>query len=230
MKRLSSILMAVSLSVGSFGFLGLARAAEDTKGEKALAAYDDYYDAEKFDKLAGDDGLITEEDWTANRTNKEGRAFGDRRWDEAAKFDADGDGALDIEEAKAYKQAERRRLIKKRKGLDNLYENKEWLKENPAIARKLARNRTWRERHPKLYKEVGDYYRSKDVREHRKDVFDHRKDVRDHREDVRDRHEDIRDRRDDRKHPEDRRNIKHRPVRKHRDRGVRDHGRGRGRR
>ena len=124
------------------------------KGKKALGKYDDYYDREKFDSLAGNDGVITQEDWQNNRTSKEAKFFGDARWDQAVKFDADGDGALDIDEAKAYKQAERQKLIDNKGKVKHAYENRKWLENHPRIAAKLANNPEWLKKHPQVAKKL----------------------------------------------------------------------------
>ena len=41
------------------------------------------------------------------------------RWQEALKYDADGDGALDLEEAKAYKEAEMQYIKKHKKSFES---------------------------------------------------------------------------------------------------------------
>jgi len=82
--------------------------------KRALAKYNGYYDKGKFESLAGQDGVITRDDWEGGRNRAESWACGDRRWEEAIKFDTDGDGALSLVEARAYKQAERRRLVRER--------------------------------------------------------------------------------------------------------------------
>ncbi len=123
-------------------------------GEGIVEKYDEYYDKGKFDTLAGDDGLLTEEDWANNRTQREAQAFGDERWDRAVQFDADGDGALDLDEAKAYKQAEKRKLIEHKGELPYLYKDHQWLEEHPEVAKKLIANRQWLKEHPGVAQEV----------------------------------------------------------------------------
>ena len=124
------------------------------KGKKAIEKYDDYYDREKFDSLAGNDGIITQEDWQNNRTSKEAKFFGNTRWEQAVKFDANGDGALDLDEAKAYKQAERQKLIDNKGKLKHAYENRKWLENHPKIAKKLANNPKWLKKHPEVAKKL----------------------------------------------------------------------------
>ncbi|MBM4049547.1 MAG: hypothetical protein FJ279_31010, partial [Planctomycetes bacterium] len=57
--------------------------APTKKEKKAYEKHQSYYDVDKFNELAGDDGVITEEDWVNNRSAREGKFFGDKRWDEA---------------------------------------------------------------------------------------------------------------------------------------------------
>ncbi len=139
----------VSLTIAMVYLMAISPAFAQ-KGKKALAWYNEYYNQDKFNSLAGEDGILTEEDWTKSRTQKEASAFGDFRWDKAINFDADGDGALDIEEAAAYKQAERQALIENKTTLPSLYENQKWLQDHPGITKKLSTNRKWLQDHPKV--------------------------------------------------------------------------------
>ena len=107
----------VSMLLSGLGVLSVqveASERDHPDGKRALAKYNGYYDKGKFDSLAGEDGVMTKDDWEAGRNRAESWACGDRRWEEAVKFDADGDGALSLAEARAYKQAERRRLVRER--------------------------------------------------------------------------------------------------------------------
>ena len=145
MERTMKVLLAIAVV-----FLMAIAPAFAQQGKKALEWYNGYYNKDKFNALAGEDGILTQKDWTENRTKKEAAAFGDFRWDKAIKFDANGDGALDIEEAAAYKQAERQALIENKTALPRLYENQKWLKEHPDIAKKLMTNRKWLKEHPQV--------------------------------------------------------------------------------
>ena len=144
-ERAKIVVLATAVFLG-----GVFPFAFAQNGKEALERYDQYYNKDKFNALAGDDGLITGDDWVNNRTKREAAEFGDFRWDKAIKFDADGDGALDIHEAAAYKQAEKQALINHRKELPALYENQDWLKNHPAIAKKIVSNNEWLEKHPKV--------------------------------------------------------------------------------
>jgi len=144
MKRAMKVSSAIAVV-----FLMAVSPALAQKGQKVLKWYNKYYNKDKFNALAGADGILTQKDWTENRTKKEAAAFGNFRWDQAIRFDANGDGALDIEEAAAYKQAEKQALIENKTVLPQLYENQKLLKKHPDIAKKLFNNRKWLKEHPK---------------------------------------------------------------------------------
>ena len=119
-----------------------------------LEDYDEFYGKDKFYELAGEDGVISEEDWVKNRSKVEGLFTPQTRWQEALKYDADGDGMLDLNEAKAYKEAEKKYITKHEKAFRHLYENHKWLMKHPEIVEKLAKNRDWLEKHPKVVKKL----------------------------------------------------------------------------
>jgi len=125
---MKAVVRLVTVTLGLVFLASLACGQTDNpptkKEQKVYEKHQSYYDVDKFNELAGDDGVITEADWVNNRTAREGKFFGDKRWDEALKFDANGDGALDQREAKAFKQAEERAMRTHREGLEQRY--KKW--------------------------------------------------------------------------------------------------------
>jgi len=145
---------AISLVLILFVIMGLLPFGFAAESRKALEWYGQYYDKGKFNSLAGEDGILTEKDWKKNGTKKGPEEFGNFRRGRAIRFDTDGDGALDIHEAAAYRQAEKQALIKHRKGLPYLYENRDWLKNHPQIARKLVANNKWLEERPKIAESI----------------------------------------------------------------------------
>ncbi len=90
------------------------------KGKKALDWYNEYYNQDKFNSLAGEDGILTEEDWAENRTQKEAAAFGDFRWDKAINFDAKVAAAIDKNKARLNNHPQAaKKLYSNRKKLNN---------------------------------------------------------------------------------------------------------------
>jgi len=114
--------IGVSVLLAAFT-VSFAGDSNKDKGKSALNQYDNYYDKGRFDALAGDDGILTQDEWIAKRNSKEARAFGNMRWEEAMKFDADGDGALSPSEAKQYKMHEMHGMVKHRRRINKWYEN-----------------------------------------------------------------------------------------------------------
>ncbi len=125
--------------------------------QSGVDAYNDvYYGVGAFTRLAGDDGILTEEDWINNRSAIEARYGADFRWDRAMAFDEDGDGALNRSEAGNYRDAEAKRLKSEwRKRGDRLTaEDRKWLKNHPIVAETLAGNSHYLETHPKVAKAI----------------------------------------------------------------------------
>jgi len=125
--------------------------------QTGVDAYNEtYYGAGAFTRLAGDDGILTEEDWINNRSAIEARYGADFRWDRAMAFDEDGDGALSRSEAKNYRDVEAKRLKSEwRKRGDRLTaEDKKWLRNHPIVAETLAANSRYLETHPRVAKAI----------------------------------------------------------------------------
>jgi hypothetical protein len=125
--------------------------------EDGVNAYKDaYYGPTSFSRLAGDDGVLSEEDWMNNRSAIETKYGADFRWKKAMGFDADGDGALSTTEARAYRNAEAKRLKSewRAKGDKLTPEDKKWLKNHPIVVESLAQNHTYLENHPEVAKTI----------------------------------------------------------------------------
>ncbi len=138
-----------------FIFSTLYASAETRKG--GIEQYNDtYFGSNAFSRLAGDDGIMTEADWTNNRSAIETKYGADFRWDKAMAFDADGDGALSVVEAREYRNAEVTRLTLewKKRGSRLTAEDKKWLKNHPVVAENLAANSRYLENHPKVAKAI----------------------------------------------------------------------------
>jgi hypothetical protein len=139
--------------------------AQDAK--KAANAYrNTYYGEGAFTRLAEDDDLLTEEDWINNRSAVEEKYGGDFRWNKAMKFDADGDGALNRDEARAYRDAETQRIRtewrerhpddqkKYREFLKNHPNDVAFLKNHPGVARQILSNKEYLKDHPRVVKSL----------------------------------------------------------------------------
>ncbi len=152
MKRiLMTLILAGLLTVLCFQQVsaGNVQSGVDTYNET-------YYGAGAFTRLAGDDGLLTEDDWINNRSAIEAKYGADFRWDRAMAFDEDGDGALSRSEARNYRDAEAKRLKAEwRKRGDRLTaQDKRWLKNHPIVAETLAANSRYLEDHPRVAKAI----------------------------------------------------------------------------
>jgi prolipoprotein diacylglyceryltransferase len=67
---------------------------------------------EKFQALAGKSGRIDHKRWHAAPAGADGFLRGSESWEEAVRFDRDGDGELDFEEAWSYLSERKSRLLK----------------------------------------------------------------------------------------------------------------------
>ena len=145
-----------------------------TENQKMMNKYNVYYDKDKFERLAGDDGMITQEDWENNRNRKE-EFGGDARWDDAIKkYDADGDGALNLQESKAAKQGQLQTAIEHGGDVNWLKDHphaaktlaghEEFLRDHPAVAQRLAEDKEWMAKNPEA---AGTLYRNRQfLRDH----------------------------------------------------------------
>lgn len=140
-----------------------------TENQKMIKKYDAYYDKDKFERLAGDDGTISQKDWEDNRVGKEDFG-GDARWDNAIKnYDANGDGVLDLQEAKAAKQGQLQEAIEHKDDVNwlknhphaakTLAGHEEFLRDHPAVAQRLAEDKEWMAKHPET---AGALYRNRE--------------------------------------------------------------------
>ena len=142
-----------------------------------------YYGPSAFSRLAGDDGVMTEADWINNRSAIETKYGADFRWEKAMAFDADGNGALSVSEAKAYRDAEAKRLRSewRAKGGKLTAEDKKWLNNHPEFAQELYSDRKWLNNHPDVAKTA--YYNKELLNKHpqlRKDLKNHESHLRNH--------------------------------------------------
>lgn len=83
---------------------------------KLFEGYTAQCDAERFRKLVGDAGDLTEEAWKDSRELWEQWAFGRFEWRRVKRFDKDRDKKLSVGETLAYKASERRKLARSHRG------------------------------------------------------------------------------------------------------------------
>ncbi len=147
-------LCITQILVGLFFFFSTLYASAENRQDGVERYNTTYYGSNAFFRLAGDDGIMTEADWINNRSAIETKYGADFRWDKAMAFDADGDGALSVAEARQYRDTEVTRLTSewKKRGDRLTAEDKKWLKNHPAVAEKLAANSRYLEKHPKVAK------------------------------------------------------------------------------
>jgi hypothetical protein len=152
MKKLVTIQIIIGLVLS----LSIIQVSAQTVKDGANAYKDTYWGPNAFSRLAGDDGVLSEEDWKNNRSVIETKYGADFRWEKAMGFDANGDGVLSTSEAKAYRDAEAKRLRSewKSKGNKLTADDKKWLKDHPIVAENLARNTSYLENHPEVAKAI----------------------------------------------------------------------------
>ncbi len=145
-------IMLSLIVVGSLSLSALPASAED--GASLLEKYDEIYDNGAFERLSNNTEYVTYDSYTANLKGAE-KTFADARWNKAIKnFDADGDGQLSRPEARAYRDAERAKLIKHKDFSTFAANHPDWVKNHPWAAQKVVSNSEWLEKHPQAAKEL----------------------------------------------------------------------------